>query len=145
MKLILACIIALAAYFLPMEQSESIEEIRLSSSTRGYSKIITLRPDLFSLKIEGKEGKETSRNATKAEWEQLVQALSGLPLNELDQLEPPSDKRASDRALHSTITIKTNKNEYSSRSFDNYSSPKQLVPLVEQIRELEKSLSPRHH
>lgn len=141
MKAALLLLPFLFSIFLPGGQEDAIREIRFETFSRGYQKTITLRPDsIFISEQNPKAGDIEARRATeKREWEQLTGAVSDLPLTELDNLESPAKNRASDRALHSRITIKTGRGEYKSREFDGYNPHKKLDPLVEQIREIENN------
>lgn len=141
MKAALLLLPFLFSIFPPGGQKDAIREIRFESFSRGYQKTISLRPDsIFISEQNPKTGDIEARRATeKREWEQLTEAVSNLSLTELNELEPPSKNRASDRALHSRITIKTAKGEYKSREFDGYNPHKKLDPLVEQIREIENN------
>lgn len=144
MKTVLLFLAAISVSFLTIQQEETINEIRFESFARGYQKTIIVRADSIFLQEQNpKSGDiEASRKTAEAEWEQLTQSVSGLPLASIAELDAPTSKRASDRALHSTLTIKTSKGEYQSSEFDGYSPHKKLAPLVEQIREIENTTTP---
>lgn len=141
-------LVAISGLFLTVQQEEAIHEIRYESFARGYHKTIILRSDSIILQEQNSKtgDMEADRKTTEAEWKQLKQAIPDLPLASIAGLEAPTGKRASDRALHSTLTIKTSRGEYKSPEFDGYSPHKKLVPLVEQIMEIEKNTTlPGHH
>lgn len=144
MKAVLLLLPFFLSYFLPQGQEEVIHEIRFQSYSRGYQKTIILRPDsVFYHENNPKTGDiEANRETVPAEWKQLTEAVSGLSLDDIDKLESPTNNRASDKALHSNITIKTSKGEYKSSTFDGYNPHKKLSPLVEQIREIENKTRP---
>jgi hypothetical protein len=125
-------------------QQEIITEVRFESFSRAFQKTVIIRPD--SIFLEQQQARANGRRIAKAhspeQWEALLAALPDMPLDELSTLEAPSMERASDRASHSILTIKTDKNEYRSQEFDDYRPHKKLVPLVEQIREMEEMSGP---
>lgn len=141
MKAVLLLLPFLLNFFLPQGQEEVIREIRFESFARGYQKTITLRPDsiLYSEQNPKTGNIEACRATKKDEWNQLTQAVDGLALKDISDLKAPGMDRASDRVLHSRVTIKTNRGEYTSREFDGYNAPRALLPLVEQIRKIENT------
>lgn len=144
MKTVLLFLAAIVSPFLPYGQEETLHEIRFESYARGYQKKIILRADsVFFHENNPKTGNiKASRETTPAEWKQLTEAASDLSLHDIDKLESPGNARASDRALHSNITVITNQREYKSSTFDGYSPHKKLSNLVAQIREIENKTRP---
>lgn len=144
MKAALLLLPFILSFALSYSQDETIEEIRFESFSRGYQKTLILRPDSILLReMNPKTGDiEASRAMKKEEWKQLQQAASSLALAEIPNLRSPTRGRAADRALHSTLTIKTRKGEYRSPEFDGYHPHKALLPLAEQIRAIENKTRP---
>lgn len=140
MKLILSILFLLFSISVSFGQdTEKICEIRFESFTRGFQKSIVINSDSTIIHEKSMKGEdlEVKRKSTAAEWDQLMKAIPDYPLSKLDQLESPTQERASDRALHATITIVTNKNEYKSAEFDDGKPHPKLIPLTKAIKSLE--------
>jgi hypothetical protein len=141
MKMILSILLLLLSIGSTFGQdSENIREIRFETFSRGFQKSIVIKPDSTIIREQGmKTGEEEVKRKTRdAEWNQLMQAIPDYPLAQLDKLEAPGMDRASDRARHSRITIKTSKDEYRSAEFDNETPHKKLMPLMEAIKNMEE-------
>jgi hypothetical protein len=128
-----------------LAQQAPVHKIKFESFTRGYKKTIEITSDSVVMLQSGnvREGspKEARQTLQAGEWEQLIEALEGIRLPELPQMEAAGKGRARDAALHSTLTITTATESYSSPAFDNYKAPAGLMGLMEKIREIEGKLS----
>lgn len=123
-------------------QEQVVERIELQSATRGYKKIIEITPDSVLVReisyMSSNNPKEIRRATRRAEWEQLMKVLEAVELSALPGLQAPTKNRASDAALHSTLTITTPATTYQTPAFDNYRAHPKLQKLVELIQTVEK-------
>jgi hypothetical protein len=121
-------------------QTDQITQIELSKVSRGYSEHIRITSD--SLFFSSEDRKSEGKNGSYAvaidpkQWENLVQVAAKLKLHEIDALPSPTMKRASDAAMHSTITIVTNSGQSYSHGYDDEHPHEAIEPLRAAIREL---------
>lgn len=120
-------------------QTEMIENITFKSNTRGGQRLIEVSKSSIAFTNNGST--ETSELST-SEWDSILTTLSEIKLQNLENLNPPSDGRARDAAWHSTIIIiTTDGNEYSTTSFDNAKAPAELEDLMKILVKLDKELN----
>jgi hypothetical protein len=115
---------------------DDITQIGFSTSTRGYSKQVTIDASHLEVKEEGsRTGKDVnqSRKLTKKEWTQLCKQLKTVSLDEIADLKSPTMKRASDAAMLSTITITRKNGKTVSHDFDNENPHEKLQGLMNEI------------
>ena len=62
---------------------------------------------------------------------QLIDLIKKIDLQNISNLKAPSNKRAFDGALHATLSIKTESNNYISSQFDDDNPPKELKVLID--------------
>ena len=141
MKNLLSIILILAASGnIGKCQSPDVRQIEFSKETRGYQEHIRITPDSLNIYVEdavrGNGSMKESRRLEAQEWASLVSALEHVKLSELDKLVSPTMKRASDAAMHSTITITTKDGKTFSHGFDDDDPHKVLQPLVKAVREV---------
>jgi hypothetical protein len=145
MKILMITFALLLCSLFMLAQQAPVHEIKFESFTRGYKKTIEITRDSVVILQSGnvREGssKEVRQALQAGEWEQLTKALEGVRLSELPGMEVAGKARARDAALHSTITISTASESYSSQTFDNYKAPSGLMELMEEIRKIEEKLS----
>lgn len=123
-------------------QEEPVEQIEYRSLSRGYREIIQISRDsifvekgnLYSSTMPEKVGRATGSE----EWEELMDALSGLRPEELPELQAPSKAHTFDGARHSTITVTTGSETYQTPVFDNYRAHARLQQLMDTIRKMEE-------
>lgn len=125
-------------------QEGNVERVELQSATRGYKKTVEITPDSVLIRetsyMSSGSPKEVRRATRSAEWEQLMKALEGVTPAELPELQAPTKNRASDAALHSTLTISTPSATYQTPAFDNYRAHPSLQQLMEAIRKVEEEV-----
>ena len=121
-------------------QSAEVKQIEFSKETRGYQEHIRLTADSLNIYAEdavrGNGSTSESRKLEAQEWVSLVAALEHVKLSELDVLASPTMKRASDGAMHATITITTKEGKTFSHGFDDDNPHQVLQPLVKAIRQV---------
>lgn len=122
------------------QQDPAIREIELTKVSRGYGEHIRINPDSLHVLIENRRGNNPSeshaRKITKDEWTTLIKTIQDVPLKDIPALTSPTMKRASDGAMHATITIYTTDEKSYSHGYDDEDPHKALQPLRKAIRAL---------
>ncbi|WP_299618074.1 hypothetical protein [uncultured Tenacibaculum sp.] len=110
-----------------VQRTNSIKEILFSAHTRGTSKSISV----VELQAIFKNNGNTSIfTITDKEKKQLLELIKKLNLKSISQIEAPSNKRHSDGTLHASLTIKTNKESFTSSDFDDGNPPAELKDII---------------
>lgn len=112
-------------------QENSIKEVVFNAQTRGALENITLKgvnieyktySDAKSIVIDEKQKKK------------LFDLINAIDLNEISTFKASSENRASDRAMHATLSIKTDKGVFTSNQFDDNNPPEELKKIIELLR-----------
>ncbi len=111
--------------------SDSIQEIVFNAQTRGRLENITISDKTVFYKTYN-----TSKTfgIDSNQKKQLIDLIKKIDLQNISNLKAPSNKRAFDGALHATLSIKTESNNYISSQFDDDNPPKELKVLIDQIK-----------
>ena len=106
-------------------------EVIYEAQTRGNFEKITFSKN--NLKLSTRLNNKTIV-LSKEKIYNIQSILSKVKLSEMSNLESPSNKRAFDGAMNATITIKKDKDSFTSSSFDHDNPPKELKELVSFLR-----------
>lgn len=117
-----------------VETQNNLKKISWSAYTRGKQKLISVTEISLVVNENGTVTKE--KNITSEDWKALNSLVEKLDLNEISNLEAPSQKRFADADLASKIEINTNSASFTSSEFDKTQPPKTLVPLTNMIKNL---------
>ncbi len=114
--------------------SQKIASIALNESTRGFRREITITPNEYTLD----ENSITFKKKLSAEdWNELMKICAVIKLQELSKFKFISRKRTKNAAaLQATIEVVTAERKYQSPTFDHNNPPKELVALVNKLRNL---------
>lgn len=105
------------------EKNEKIEKIEITEKTRGTNRVISFTPISKTVSINGNI---TITKLSSIEWENIMKQAATIDLSKISLLESPTTNRYSDRALSSSISIISNKENYQSSDFDAGNPPKEL-------------------
>lgn len=137
------CILFLVLFVPSVAQCQSAPEIisiEVSKSSRGYTEEIRITPDsVFTFRENRIDGAIPLRQGSPlpdGSWQKLVKTLEGIDLDELGRLPSPSMNRASDAAMHSSISITTAKGQTYSHGYDDENPHHVLKPLLEMVRSI---------
>jgi hypothetical protein len=83
-----------------------------------------------------KPSQSFSRKITADEWTALVNMAKEIKLKDIPALVAPTMKRASDAAMHATLTVSTEDGKSYSHGYDDENPHEALQPLRKAIREL---------
>lgn len=139
MKLFIVISLLLAA--LPsVEQQQDIKQIEFSKISRGYEEHIRINIDSIHILThdmrQDKPAMTVSRKLDRDEWLVLLNAISEVDLKEIESLSSPTMNRASDAAMHGTISIMTSAQKSYVHGFDDENPNELLRPLMKAIRTL---------
>lgn len=121
-------------------QADQITQIELSQVSRGYSEHIRITSDSLFFSSEDRKSEGAAGRYGVAidlpQWEHLMHVAAKLKLQDMNALPSPTMKRASDAAMHSTISITTKSGQSYSHGYDDEHPHEAIEPLRAAIREL---------
>ena len=119
------------------EKSSTVnqEDITVSyeATTRGYYEKIWVTKDSLIVTNDRDNVKKISNVTPVSEWNELMELLKTVDINELPNLEAPTSMRHYDGAAIATLGITQNKLEIKSNSFDHGHPPKVIELLVNKV------------
>jgi len=113
------------------KSNNSIKQVEYFASTRGSSIQIIIRQNEVICN-------DISNKISNKEWSSIVALVSASNLDNIENLQAPSDKRYRDAALAAEIKITTSEKIYTSSQFDHGNPPKEISKLVSKIQKLSK-------
>jgi len=117
-----------------------IVQYQYKSTTMLGSRVISISQDSVITEFNGRmETTRTARATTPEEWLQLKQSVKAVKLEEISNLESPTNRRATDAAPFGSVKIVTKDSTYQSASFDGFDAPAPLAPLVDVIKEMSQA------
>ena len=119
-------------------ETEKIQESPIAiydSHTRGYHFTLTVY-DNYATVIKEYNGKPTRIEVQEEDVTALKDIVSKLSLKDINTYEAPTKKRHYDGAPHTTISVFSNSEKFSSQSFDGGFPPKALEVLVNKVLSL---------
>ncbi|WP_299673029.1 hypothetical protein [uncultured Tenacibaculum sp.] len=116
-------------------QTSTISEVTFNAHTRGAMENINLIDNTVTYKDYNTT---KTYSITKDKKEQLLDLIKNLELKSISELKAPSDKRATDAALHASLQIRTTNETYISSDFDHDNPPNELKPIIDLLRDFVK-------
>ncbi|GAB2637339.1 hypothetical protein GCM10027035_33810 [Emticicia sediminis] len=113
--------------------SQKIASITLNESTRGFRREIIITEKEYVL---AENSIISKRKLSAEDWKEIMKICAKIKLEELPNFKSPSQKRANDAALQANIEVLTGRRKYQSSTFDHDNPPKELVKLVNKLRNL---------
>lgn len=133
--LLLIIITSLSCVSQKDNQTSTISEVTFNAHTRGAMENISLIDNTVTYKDYNTT---KTYSITKVQKEQLLDLIKNLELKSISELKAPSNKRATDAALHASLQIKTTNETYISSDFDHDNPPSELKPIVDLLRDFVK-------
>lgn len=122
------------------QNKSEIKQIEFSKVSRGYEEHVRIKADSVHVLVHDIRGDKApvnfSRKTEEAEWVGLMEILQSIKVKEIETLPSPSMKRASDAAMHGTLTLTTNSGKSYSHGFDDENPHDALKPLLKAVREI---------
>ena len=106
--------------------------IEYSAISRGGFKTVKVSQASIIYKKSRAENEQT-KACTQKQWDELINHLDKIDLNEISELEPPSKKHLFDGALHATLSVSLNGKTYQTKTFDHGNPPEKIAELVKYI------------
>ncbi|MBW2960290.1 hypothetical protein [Mesonia aestuariivivens] len=121
------------------EKLPYVSSVELEAITRGRREEIKVNSEKF--KFTSHTNKETnlekvSKTINKEQWKVILEKISTINLDEINQLKSPTNQRMYDGDLATHISITVDKKTYQSASFDKRNPPKELEELVKYLYQL---------
>jgi hypothetical protein len=133
--LLLVCCTVLGA-----QNKSAIKQIEFSKISRGYEEHVRIKADSVHVLVHDIRGEKApvnfSRKTEESEWTRLLEIMKTIKEKEIETLPSPSMKRASDAAMHGTLTVTTNSDKTYSHGFDDENPHDSLRPLLKAVREI---------
>ncbi len=124
-----------------LSQKLPVKALSLESYTRGARKAIHISKEEISFT---NNLNKNSFNLEIKDWNELMTKLEGIDISTIGKLISPSMGRASDAAWHTTLSVITQEETYTSSTFDNLKSPIELEELVICIIALDKKYNKKN-
>jgi hypothetical protein len=122
-------------------QSQSdIKQIEFSKISRGYEEHVRIKADSVHVLIHDIRGDKApvnfSRKLEQSEWVNLMEVMKSIKVKEIETLPTPSMKRATDAAMHGTLTLTVNNGQSYAHGFDDENPHESLKPLLKAVRDI---------
>ena len=122
------------------QDKQDVDQITYEMYTRGSSTSYSISPERIQVVSTGLNASESSVQLKDEEWEALLETMKALDLGALNDLEVPSDRRASDAAPHAVLKLRKKDSVYETKSFDHGNPPQAIRPLVQAILRLAENV-----
>lgn len=122
------------------EGQDDIESVSYKTYTRGSSSTYTITSEEIKVKSTGVEAKENSEAITKEQWKRITSEIKKIDTSNLEDLEAPTESRASDAKAHAELSLIIGNSEFNSSTFDHGNPPEALKPLVQAILRLAENV-----
>lgn len=140
MKTVSIALLLVCCTLLWAQHNAQIKQVEFSKISRGYEEHVRIKADSVHVLVHDIRGDKApvnfSRKLEETEWVRLMDIVKAVKLNEIEALPSPSMKRATDAAMHGTLTITTNTEESYSHGFDDENPHDSLKALLKVVREI---------
>ena len=130
----------LAAILVISCKTADVTTYQYRSTTMLGTRTITVTKDSVVTKYEGRLDSTYNARATSAEeWNKLKESVKGVKLEQISDLQSPTNKRSTDASPYGSIILTTKDSTYRSASFDGFDSHDMLQPLTDIFKEIAHS------
>jgi hypothetical protein len=113
--------------------------LEYSAITRGSYKLISVNKKEISV-INKRNGNPIIKDCNETNWNNLMDAIKSIDIENISNLEAPTQKRLFDGAAIGNLKIYYNGTVYESASFDHGNPPKELEILVKEILSISENI-----
>lgn len=121
------------------KQDQASVTFEYSALSRGTYTNISISKKEISV-INKRDSEPIIQPCSETFWNNLLEALKLVSIENLEHLEAPSQKRLYDGAAIANLTIIHNGIVYKSASFDHGNPPKEIEPLVKEILSVSENI-----
>ena len=133
----LICIGSLFSLASLAQSADKITSITFTKQSRGFlDEVIISRDSVQGFVDNHRMPDSTQQYASGIEqddWSRIMLALQNISLSDIDGLQSPTQNRAHDGAIHSTIVITFEDGSSVTHSFDDENPHPDLQPLLDEI------------
>ncbi|WP_070137938.1 hypothetical protein [Crocinitomix algicola] len=134
MKYILSIV---AAITLLACKTPEIVQYQYKSSTMLGARTITITKDSVITTYKGRTDETYQARATEAEeWEELQTASKTIELENIADLESPTNRRQTDAAPFGSLVLTTKDSTYKSSTFDGFDGHVSIAPVLATIKKI---------
>ena len=136
MKYLLSCLMALT--LISCRELE-VQKFQYQTVTMMGRTVLSITQDKVVVDFNGRgEPTHYERETKDAEWLALMSSLKEVKLDEVNSLEAPSNKRATDASPFAKMYFTTPDSTYESASFDHKNPHAMLMPLMQVILKVQE-------
>ncbi len=123
-----------------ISSQEGIQKVIYEASTRGFFYHIEINKVEISVQKERNSSNTYKRPIKMEEWNSLLAEMNNINLEKLAEMETSVVESTSDRAAIAELLIHTDKEAYSTSTFDHGIPPEKLKPLIVKILALAETV-----
>ncbi|MCK7589362.1 hypothetical protein M0G43_02125 [Subsaxibacter sp. CAU 1640] len=121
------------------DMSQEIKTIWYEASTRGFYERIWVSKDSTTITMDRNHVSKMTYPTSEGDWNELMEKLNKVKVNELPNLEAPTSMRQYDGAAFATLGVVEGKSETTSNSFDHGHPPKAIEAVVNKVLSIKAS------
>jgi len=119
---------------------EKVKSVLYEASSRGTFLQIEIDSEHIIKSIDRSLQNKQEKQCSKKEWKKIQREINTVAIAHIDELNPPSNKKSTDRALQARLMLRCQTETYSSVTFDHGNPPKEIEGLVNTILSLGESI-----
>ncbi len=117
-----------------------LKSVTYQAATRGSKYECTVAKDGIRVISSGIKANSSQDNISEKDWGDIKKMIKKLDLSKIVDLEAPSSKSHTDRALIGSLQVVVGDVVYESSTFDDGNPPEELKPLIDKISALAETV-----
>ena len=113
-----------------LSQSPAVTSVELSLRTRGSMKSIQMNSLQTTVEVNGQT---TTLKTSPRQWQQIIQQLNAVKVDELSSLPVNAERSSVDAAYITHLRVMAQGQTYESPQFDHSNPPRQLASVVKTL------------
>ncbi len=122
------------------EQEKKISYVVYEAFSRGSFFYLKINETTIEKSIDRSLKNPASKKCSKKEWQNILSYIEKINLEKISELQAPSEKSHTDRALQAQLKISTPDLTFTSSNFDHGNPPKEIESLVNTMLSLAESI-----
>ncbi len=122
------------------QQEYALKTITYQASSRGFFLEITIDKDVIKKATDRNANAIASRKCSKKDWNTIRSLIYKTPIETIDKLTAPTEKRHLDGAAHAQLKVISKDTVFTSNTFDHGNPPEEIKLLVNTILSLAESI-----